>query len=76
MKRALIALAALQLLGAPALAADDAQAPERQRREPTAEEKAQHEQRRKEWEAMTPEQREAKRQEMREHRGQRGKRRQ
>jgi hypothetical protein len=60
----LTALALTPLFGAmPALAAD--QAPpesqgEHRRREPSAEEKARHEARKKAWEAMTPEEREAK----------------
>jgi Spy/CpxP family protein refolding chaperone len=55
---------------APVFAADErpAQRPHHERRQPTAEEKAKHEARRKEWEAMTPAQRQAKMKEMREKR--------
>lgn len=77
MRRLSILLAALVLTSAPAYAAE-AQAPERAERQPhrqmTAEEKAQHDARRKEWEAMTPEQREAKMKEMRAKRGEHGRR--
>lgn len=54
------------LSAVPAFAADAA--PRQHRAAPSAEDKARHEARRKEWEAMTPEQREAK---MKEHRAER-----
>lgn len=64
-----LTLATSALSAVPAFAAD-ATAPQRaeHRRAPSAEDKARHEARRQEWEAMTPEQREAK---MKEHRAER-----
>ena len=70
MKRTLVilALAAIPLLAPAAFAAEPAQAPEHRRQAPTAEQKARWEQRRKEFQALTPEQRQAR---MQEHRAQR-----
>jgi hypothetical protein len=62
---AVLALAIVPALAPAALAAEADQGVERHRPAPTAEQKAQWEARKKEWEAMTPEQRQAKMAEMR-----------